>query len=197
MKLPVSPSRTHAASRAFSLTETLIALALLSAVVAAVLVCQYYGLQLHTLIRPKLDSAAFARSTVSTMVEEVRSSEYLYVGNWVGTNFVPAGPTNAQRGNALRICFVADTNNFITYYQDAGDLTLKRIGLGASNATSVAFGVTNSVVFTFRDFSGTILTNDQNNTAVDVLLQMRQDTIWLTVPESYQVRTRVARRAVF
>ena len=61
---------------------------------------------------------------------------------------------------------------------------------------TVAQAVTNSVIFRIEDFSGAVLTNDQNQSVVDVFLQMRQPAFRREVVDSYQVRTKITRRAM-
>jgi len=182
--------------RAFTLTELLFTVALLSLVFTAVFVCQYYGMQLHGFIRPKLENAAFARDTLAHLVEEVRCAQSIEVGQGNATTFTAAGVTNAQQGNALRIRLAGNTNQFIYYYRDSGTETLRRVSLGSSNAAAVAQSVTNSTIFRIENFSGVVQTNNQNQAVVDVLLQMRQPSFRRNVSDSYQVRTKITRRAV-
>ena len=184
------------AARAFTLTELLFTIALVALVFSAVFACQFYGLQLHSFIRPKLENAAFARVTLAQLVEEVRCSQSIEVGQGGPSSFVSAGVTNAQTGNALRIRLAGNTNQFIYYFRDSATETVKKMSLGSSNAVTVAQAVTNSVVFRIEDFRGVVQTNNQNQAVVDVLLQMRQPSVRRNVDDSYQVRTKITRRAV-
>ena len=93
-----------------------------------------------------------------------------------------------------------DTNIFIRYFWDAGDKKLKRTLSGAL-ATAVAHSISNSLVFTAEDYAGNVLTNFQNNCLVGVNLQF-YELGHPKVPigpgqyyESYQLRTRMMRRA--
>lgn len=183
-------------SFAFTLTELLFGIALISLVFAAVFVCQYYGMQMHSFIKPKLESADFARNTLAQLIEEVRCAQTIEVGQGNGATFVVAGTTNAQSGNAIRIRMAGNTNQSITYFRDSASETLRKIPLGSSNYVTVAQAVTNSVIFRIEDFSGAVLTNDQNQSVVDVFLQMRQPAFRREVVDSYQVRTKITRRAM-
>jgi hypothetical protein len=189
-----SPQPASDAAGAFTLTELLFTVALLSLVFAAVFTCQYYGMQLHNFIRPKLENAAFARETLAHLVEEVRCADSIEIGQGTMATFTAAGTTNAQSGNAVRIRLAGNTNQFIYYFRDTGTETLMKSGLGASNAVVVAREVTNSVVFRLENFRGVVQTNTQNQTVVDVLLQMRQPAFRQNVADSYQVRTKITRR---
>ncbi len=191
----VEPPEDSAAS-GFTLTELLFTIGLMSLVFTAVFVCQYYGMQLHGFIRPKLENAAFARDALGHLVEEVRCAQIIEVGQGTQSTFTPAGATSVQTGNALRIRLTGNTNQFIYYFRDSGTEVLKKIGLGSSNALTVARSVTNAAVFRLENFSGVVQTNSQNQAVVDVLLQMRQPSIRQNVADSFQVRTKITRRAV-
>ena len=184
--------------RAFTLIELLFATALLVLVFGAVFLCQLYGMQMHNFIRPKLDNAAFARESLAPLIEEIRCAEIIEVGRGTWTTFEAAGPTNAQSGNALRIRLAANTNRFIYYFHDAGTETLQKAALGSSNSVTVVRSVTNPAVFQFENFKGVLQSNSQNQTVVDVFLQMRQSSVRLYQysNDSYQVRTKITRRSI-
>lgn len=181
----------------FTLTELLFTIAITVLVFTAVFVCQYYGMQMHAFIKPKLENADFARNTLAQLIEEVRSSQTVEVGQRSGSTFIVAGTTNAQTGSAIRLTMAGNTNQPIIYYRDAGTETLRKIPLGASNYVTVAKSITNETVFRIEDFSGAVLTNIQSQSVVDVLLQMRQPAFRREVVDSYQVRTKITRRAIF
>jgi hypothetical protein len=190
------PRSAFRVQHAFTLTELLFSTALLVLVFGAVFICQYYGMQMHNFIRPKLENAAFARDTLAYMIEEVRCAQTVEVGQGTLSTFTAAGPTNAQSGNALRIRLAGNTNQFIYYFRDSGTETLRKASLGASNAVVVAREITNATVFRLENFQGVLNTNSQNQTVVDVLLQMRQPAFRQNVADSYQVRTKITRRAI-
>ena len=188
------PARTPV--RGFTLTELMFTTALLVLVFGAVFICQFYGMQMHNFIRPKLENAAFARDTLARLVEEVRCAQTVEIGQGTQATFTSAGSTNAQSGNALRIWLAGNTNQFIYYFRDAGTETLQKRALGSSNAVIVAREVTNTVVFQLENFLGVLQTNNQNQTVVDVRLQMRQPSFRQNIEDSYRVRTKITRRAV-
>lgn len=190
--------RTHGCctAGAFTLSELLFTIALVVIVFGAVFVCQFYGMQMHSFIKPKLENADFARNTLAQLIEEVRSAQTIEVGQGNGATFAVAGTTNAQSGNAIRIRLAGNTNQSITYFRDSGTETLRKLPLGSSNYVTVARSVTNSTIFRVEDFSGAVLTNNQNQSVVDILLQMRQPAVRRDVSDSYQVRTKITRRAM-
>ena len=179
----------------YTLSELMISIMLLMLVFGAVFACQYYGMQLHNFIKPKLDSAAYARTTLAALGEEVRSAETIEVGQGTVSTFVLAGTTNAQSGNALRLRMAGNTNQFVYYFSDLSTGTLKKRALGSSNDVTVAKAVTNATVFRVENFRGVVQTNSQSQMVVDVLLQMSQPSFRKNVSDSYQVHTKITRRA--
>ena len=192
------PHRSAPARRssAFTLVEVMTTLALLGLVISSVFMCQYYGLQLYGFVRPKLDNAAYARDSLSRLIEEVRCAQYLEVGQGTAGTFTAAGVTNALRGNAIRIRPASNTNQFVYYYRDASANKLMKMALGSTVPVTQVQNVTNTVLFTLEDFAGNVLTNVQNNMTMGLFLQMRQDSARKNVGDSYQVRTKATRRAI-
>jgi len=74
-----------------------------------------------------------------------------------------------QVGPALQIHPSTDTNLFIRYYWSAEDERLHRT-TEARGVEVVAQGVTNEIVFRSEDFSGRVLTNNQNTSVIRIHL---------------------------
>ncbi len=81
-------------------------------------------------------------------------------------------------------------------------LKLKRIPSGVASATVIASAISNQVVFTAEDFSGTILTNNANNRVIGLALQFFQleyPTVSIgpgSLYDFYQLRTKITRRTL-
>jgi hypothetical protein len=112
-------------------------------------------------------------------------------------------PANAlQAGNALQVYPTSDPDRFVRYFRDPSDSSLKRTTNGWGEAVVIATAITNPVVFAAEDFTGTILTNSENNRVIAVNLQFFQ-LQYPAVPvgpgnfyDFYQLRTRITRRAI-
>jgi len=177
----------------YTLVETMVAAAILSLAMAALLAGNLAGLRLNEFIKPKVDNSRYARKTLST-IEEVRCANSIQIGSVISNGFVAAGATNAQSGNALRI--YTSTNTFIYYFADPSTASLKKIPLSSSSAVTVTSGVTNAVIFRMENYRGNVLTNSQNNAVMEILLQMRRGTTDPRLSDSYQVRARITRRNI-
>jgi hypothetical protein len=69
--------------------------------------------------------------------------------------------------------------------------------LNSTQPLVIADQVTNLLVFSMENFSGTVLTNPQNNCVLSMLLQMRRATSVQGVSDTLQVRSKITRRNIF
>jgi len=190
----------NADCRAFTLAELMVSMAILLIMITSIISGHLYGLRMFEFIKPKLNASDEARKIISTLLDEVRTASTVRVGTGSLTGFIEASINTRQQGNALQIMPTTNLSAFIVYYWDAADQKLKRTTNGSTTAFIVASSITNRLIFSSEDFSGTILTNNQNNRVVGVDLQFCQ----LQYPgttigpgklyDYYQVRTRITKR---
>jgi prepilin-type N-terminal cleavage/methylation domain-containing protein len=195
-KISGSNSLSHRHQAAFTLVEVMVAMSLFSVLIMAIIACSFAGLKLNEYVKPKLENAEYARRTVSRLIAEVRCANSIQVGTGTKLSFTPAGASQAQIGNALRIYPSTNTSQFIYYFHDNQSKTMQRVPLLSSTAFVIASAVTNNSVFTMENYAGNVLTNSQNNAVVSVLLQMRRGSAWNNISDAYQVRARATRRNI-
>ena len=187
---------------AFTLTEVLIATALCSLVMVGVVYTHVFGLKMATLTNSKLSATHEARGALNRVRDEIRAGKLLYVGNGDAVTFTHITPDNAQEGNALQIYPTVDTNNYVRYYLDPADQSLKRMAVGNSQIEEVARYLTNQMVFRAEDHLGNVLTNDQNNRVIRMTLDFFQWEFPVTrvgeggYYDSYRLQTKITRRAI-
>jgi prepilin-type N-terminal cleavage/methylation domain-containing protein len=208
MKLrPIQPG-VHAArcagTRGFTLTEMMAACGVLGLVMAAVVFGNLHGLRMIEATQPKLAAESEARRLFSRLSAEIASAKLLRVGEGDASIFTPVETDAPRQGGALHLEPTTDANVFIRYFWDAGDQTLKRCSSDSLDVLAVARGVTNNLVFAavdYRGFPAGVLTNDQRNLAISVLLQFSEieGTSTPVGPDRYfkshQFQTEIARRA--
>ena len=185
----------------FTLTEVMITMALVLIVLAAVLSCHLFGMRLFELTKAKLGASDEARGAISTLISEIRSAKTLRVGSGTLASFAEVIPNQPQVGNAIQIYPTINTNSFIRYFWDSTDQKLKRATNDATEAYVVAHSISNQIVFTAEDYTGKVLTNNDNNRVIGLSLQFYQ----LQYPavsigpgnhyDYYQLRTKITRRA--
>ena len=208
MKLRPIQSGTHTArregTRAFTLTEMMAAGAVFGLVMAAVVYSNLHGLKMIEATQPKLAAESQARRLFTRLSEEIASAKVVQVGEGDASTFTAVETDAARQGGALQLYPTTDTNVFSRYFWDAGDQTLKRSSSESMDIAVVARSVTNSLVFAavdYRGFPDGVLTNDQRNMAVSVLLQFSEIEGTGTPVgsdryfKSHQFETQIARRS--
>src|SRR5207248_4460406 len=81
---------------------------------------------------------------------------------------------SAQSGSAVQIYPTADSNLFVRYFWNSTGNSVQRLVNSNSVATTMANNVTNSLIFSAQNFAGTVLTNNQNNRVISMMLQFFQ-----------------------
>lgn len=190
------------ASRAFTITELLIAMSIFLFVVGAIVATNFFGFRMIGVTQPKLGASAETRQTVNLMLSDISSAKILRIGNGDQSSFTNAVFGALRQGNAIQLYPSTDSNVFVRYFKDAtNQLTRLFSTNGVTSTSMVAGAVTNSVLFTAEDFGGNPLTNDYNNMVIGIDLQFYQlnGTGTPVGPgkyfNSYRVQTRVTRRS--
>jgi type II secretory pathway pseudopilin PulG len=196
-------SRQARCAAAFTLTELVVTMAIVLLVLAGATASHLFGARLYQITKVKLGANDDARRALSTLIEEVRSAKIVKVGTGDAASFAEMPLDTPQQGTALQIHATTNTNVFIRYFWDPADQSLKRTTSSDAGAvTVVAHYISNSLVFSAEDPLGNVLSNNQNNRVIGVLLQFYQ----IEYPvvsigpgqhyDYYQLRTRITRRAL-
>lgn len=186
----------------FTLIEIVIAAGLFGLVILGSLYCHLMGLKMSTMAQAKLKATNAARSALNRTRDEIRSAAVLNVGTGDSSGFTNVALNGLRQGNALQIYPTGDTNNYIRYYLDPTDKTLKRMVRSGGNPQTIANYITNQIAFYAEDFAGNVLTNDQNNRVIRMNLEFSQlEFDVLTANgrgfyEYYAIQTRTSRRAL-
>ena len=187
---------------AFTLAEFMVAMCIFALVIFAVIYSQMFGMKMFTMTQSKLTAANSARIVLNTVRDEIRSGKTMVVGNG-GSNFFSKILSNAPHlGNALQIYPTTDTNNFVRYYLDLNDQKLKRKTSGSAQLQVLASYITNQIVFRAEDYAGNVLTNEQNNRVIKMVLQFYQWEFPVMIAgqggyyDYYKLQTRMTRRTI-
>ena len=205
MKLRPTISRAYGGDQAaggFTLSEIMIAMTIFVIVVGAIMTAHLFGLRMLQANTNTLTATTWSRTVFGKLANEVRSSSSVLVGNLDTTN--GAGPTfdelmsgEPQQGNALMIFPTNNKSNYIFYYVNAADQTFRRITDQYTNALILAYQITNTVVFTAKDYSGNLLLSsaNSNNPVIHLTLDVSQPPSYLQNGYGYQLKTSMTRRA--
>ena len=194
--------RSHQRSLAFTLPEIMVAMTVFMVVLGTLIVSHVFGMRLLELAKSKMGASDEARIAIAKMMEEIRSAKLIRIGNGSLSNFTEVAMDTLQKGSAVQIYPSTNFNSFVRYFWDSSDQKLKRTTNGQTFVFIVANSISNQLVFTSEDYSGTVLTNNENNRVIAVTLQFFQlqyPTIRIgpgSIYDFYQLRTKITRRTV-
>ncbi|HEX5218850.1 MAG TPA: prepilin-type N-terminal cleavage/methylation domain-containing protein [Verrucomicrobiae bacterium] len=180
----------------FTITELLVATAILSVVLGGVLFAHIFGLSMFQLTRTKLNALDDTRKVMGRMTQEIRACRAASVGNVKAGKFEALLDGEKQQGTALLIRSSTNTSKFIIYFVNPSDQTFRRTTSTPGSAVIIAESITNSLVFSARNHSGAILTNNQNNRVIHANLEFFAPRSHLQPPDYYKMETSVTRRAL-
>jgi prepilin-type N-terminal cleavage/methylation domain-containing protein len=190
-------------SRAFTLTEMMVTMAIFGFVVLGVLGLHIFGLKLNKMVEVKLQATEDSRRALSRIVNDIHTAGIVKVGTGDATSFTAAGFNEAQQGNALQIYPVkTNTTKFVRYFLDSGNNQLMRLDSALTTPSFVSGWVTNSIIFTSEDLAGNVLSNNLNNRVIGIDLEFyKLDNPMIhfghgSYYDYYRLQTRVTRRAL-
>jgi hypothetical protein len=96
-----------------------------------------------------------------------------------------------QQGNSL---LISNNASYVMYFVNPSDKTFRRTTSMPGTATVLAEFVTNAVVFSAQDYTGTVLTNNQNNRVIHLNLEFYQARRAMQIAQYYKLETSVTRR---
>jgi len=135
-------------TRAFTLVEMMVAMAVFMILVMAMISVQLFGFKINSLTTSKLKFTATSLKTLDQIQDDVRGASSVVVGN--GTSLASFSATTTS-GNALLIQPFSGGNNLIYLATNTG--TLYRI-YSTSNIITLGSQITNQVVFQTVDYNG-------------------------------------------
>jgi prepilin-type N-terminal cleavage/methylation domain-containing protein len=192
----VKPRFLRASISGFTITELLVATAILSIVLAGVLFAHIFGLSMFQLTRTKLNALDDTRKVITRMTQEIRACRATSIGNVKAGKFESLLDGEKQQGTALLIRSSTNASKFIIYFVNPSDQTFRRTTSAPGSAVILAESITNSMVFSARNHSGTVLTNNQNNRVIHANLEFFEPRSHLQAADYYKVETSVTRRAL-
>ena len=182
--------------KGFTLPEILIAMTVFLLVIGAVISANLFGLKMFQVTETKLNVTTWSRETIEKITAEVRGCDSVWVGN-ITTNGVFEGLLDGetQQGTALLIYPTSNTNNYIIYFVNPSDQTFRRTTDQTGTAEVLADSITNIMIFAAQNFSGNVLTNNENNRVIHLTLEFNQPARFMLGADYYKLETSMTRRA--
>jgi len=183
--------------KGFTLPEILIAMTVFLLVIGAVISANLFGLKMFQVTETKLNVTTWSRETIEKITAEVRGCDSVWVGN-ITTNGVFEGLLDGetQQGTALLIYPTSNTNNYIIYFVNPSDQTFRRTTDQTGTAEVLADSITNIMIFAAQNFSGNVLTNNENNRVIHLTLEFNQPARFMLGADYYKLETSMTRRAL-
>ena len=192
--------RSRARQAAFTLSEVMVATGILLIVFGGNVASHLFGMKIMEKTNARAGASTEARENIRTLMAEVCSAKNIAVGTGSVSAFSEFGMNVQQKGSALQIYPTTNTNFFVRYYLNSSAKTLNRMTNGGTGGV-VASGIKNTDLFAAEDVLGNVVSNNQNNCVIGLNLQF-QYLQYTNMPvgsnsfyTSYQVRTKLARRA--
>jgi prepilin-type N-terminal cleavage/methylation domain-containing protein len=199
MKMLLQPPPARCA---FTLPEIMTVMALFALLLLSLISSQITGMKMYRISESKLTATAGGRRALDRVRDEIRAGKILLVGSGGDSSFTPIADNQPHLGNAVQIHATTNTSNFVRYYLDADDDCLKRVASGNTNVQVIANYVTNDFAFRAEDFRGNVLTNNQNNRVIRMILEFYQWEYPTVTTGSnglydyYRLQTRITRRTI-
>lgn len=188
--------RTVRGAGGFTLPEVLISAVVFVVLVSGVLFAHIFGLSMFRITETTLSATDDARKTIGRMAEEIRAARATWIGEVKDGVFEARLDGETQQGTGLLIQPRGSSSNFIIYFVNPSDKTFRRTTSHPDSANILAESVTNLMVFSARDYSGDVLTNNQNNRAIHVSLEFYQPRRYRQLADYYKLETAVTRRSL-
>lgn len=170
--------RSQQNRQAFTLVELMISMAIFTLVISGIIGMHLYGLRTFDILSVKLDASDDARTTVDTLLDDIRSAgtgtNCIQIGTGTASSFTQTISTNAQKGNALQV-YTNDAsqypNSWVRYFYDSTNNMLKRVTYGSSAVSVSASTITNDTsIFQAVDYTGNVVSNSYDVSSVLVTL---------------------------
>jgi prepilin-type N-terminal cleavage/methylation domain-containing protein len=156
-------------ARAFTLAEMMVALAIFSFVVIAMVVLQVFGFKMTALTQSKLGSIGYTLKALDQVRNQVRSAYSIQVGNGTGAAFTVTGTS----GTTLRI-FPTTNSNYMQVYLDTNSATLHMLNSLNNNQYAIASSISNQTIFQAVNYQGVVSTNNPGHYAIKMTLKFAQ-----------------------
>lgn len=181
--------------RAFTIPELMVALTIFGFVTLGIIFAHLYGLTMFHITETSLTTTTAARQVVAKLTDEIRTCNNTLIGNVKNGAFVALLNGEKQEGNGLAIYPTANASNFIIYFVNSADQTLRRTTDKTNSTLILAQSITNAVVFRAENHLGQVQTNKLNNRVIHFDLEFYHPRRFKEVADYFKLESSVTRRA--
>lgn len=181
--------------RAFTIPELMVALTIFSFVTVGVIFAHLYGLTMFRITETSLTATTAARQVAGKLTDEIRRCNNALIGNVKNGVFVALLNGEKQEGSGLAIYPTSNASNYVIYFVNPADQTLRRTTDKASSTVILARSITNAIVFRAENHLGQVQTNKLNNRVIHFNLEFYQPRRFKQVADYFKLESSVTRRA--
>jgi prepilin-type N-terminal cleavage/methylation domain-containing protein len=160
--------------KAFTITEMMVAMAIFSLTVIAVVELHLFGLRQNQLVLSKLGATDQARIAFGHMLDDIRGAKMWQVGNVPDAAFIAVANGEVQQGGALKIYATTNSTPYILYYFNDDKTELRRATDDSAGYEIIADHLTNSVFFRAEDYQGRVKTDLSYKYVIGIVLHFQQ-----------------------
>lgn len=146
-------------SRALTLPEMMITMAIFSFVVVGIIQLHLFGLQQNELVESKLGASDEARISFGKMLNDIRGAKMWRIGDVSGGAFTAIPNGTLQQGSAVQIYPTTNSTSYVLYYFDTDAKQLRRKTSDSNAYRVIASHLTNSMFFSAEDYLGNVKTD--------------------------------------
>jgi prepilin-type N-terminal cleavage/methylation domain-containing protein len=181
--------------QAFTIPELMVALTIFSFVTVGIIFAHLYGLTMFRITETSLTATTAARQVAGKLTDEIRTCNNTLIGNVKNGAFVALLNGEKQEGNGLAIYPTANASNYVIYFVNAADQTLRRTTDKTNSTVILAESITNAVVFRAENHLGQVQTNKLNNRVIHFNLEFYSPRRFRQVADYFKLESSVTRRA--
>ena len=164
---PSGSAKWWAASRGFTLVETMVASGVFSLVTGSILVLYIFSARATNGVSRQLQLNSQAR-VLNFMADEIKRAQQVAVQNFNGTNFTAISPGQPQQGNALALVLPNGGGTIQVFYWLTSSGELYRATLNSTNSKMWLNNITNTVPFAMKDYMGNVVSNQMQRTLISI-----------------------------
>lgn len=189
-------------AKAYTLLEIMMSVSIMSIAFLAFTFSVSEGGRIAELANGKLTYTSEAHQFMNTILPDIREAKDIEIGLWSGGVFTPITNSSYRVAHAIQVFASTNVTDYVVYYLDPSDDTLKSYAYGAAEPDRLVGTVTNTTPFSKEDFQGNLLTNDTSNFVLGILLEVNDTVFGNPLSDgqyqfdNFRLNTKVTRRMV-
>lgn len=186
-------------TRAFTLTELMVTMAVFALVVMAMVSLQVFGFKMNSLTSNKTESTGDSLKVLDQIRNRIRAAtNEIFVGNFNLNNntFTPIGGNTPQIGNAVQI--FNNATDYFTFFREPNGIVCERATDDAAIALTRS-KLINTLPFQAEDYKGNVMSNQNGHFTIKMTFEFSNLVYSVPTPtyDSFYLECRATPRIQF